>query len=220
MNIAKQCSKKEQNNYYNASGSNQYRSPVQSNAGDIKLYHMSFSTFIFVIRALILSASVSLLFSFFIQSHCRAVWIHEKSIASIWGLAGSLPGAPGRAVSEKAVKPTLWSSCSMCRSLRWILSKIEAHHVVTVLFFSLSPPLFTHSLVSCYLALNRTADELGIEFMGKTTFFFFHWLLSIFRVPYVCEIPHTNTHTIQHNKATHLGKLMRASRHGNTVVVN
>lgn len=42
---------------------------------------------------------------------------------------------------------------------------------------------------------------------------------SIFHVPHMCQTPHTK-HTIQHNKAAHLGKLMWASCHGNTVAVN
>lgn len=50
-----------------------------------------------------------------------------------------------------------------------------AHHVVTVLALSLSPLLPPHpphpSIPSCSPALNGAADELGIEFMGKSTFF-------------------------------------------------
>lgn len=102
--------------------------------------------------------------------------------------------------------------------LRWILrKKTEAHHVVIILCsVSLS---FPRPHFSCYPALNGTADELGIEFMGKTTF---HWLCRVLNLS-VCltsvKYCIQNTHN-QHNKAAHLGKLMWASRHGNTVVVN
>lgn len=87
-------------------------------------------------------------------------FLHSKPLLAVWiqnsecitgkhtkhlGLAGSLPGAQGRNMSEKAVKTTLWSSCSMRLCLKWILSKTEAHHVVTVLS-PLSPCLSIPSL--------------------------------------------------------------------------
>lgn len=222
MNIEKLCLETEENNYCNASGSNQYTSPVQSNVNDIKLYDMSFFNFYFHDPSFNPLSPRIFVVWFLHSKPLLAVWIQNSE--SIMGkhtkhlrLTGSLPGAQGRAMSEKAVKPTLWSSCNTCLYLKWILSKTEAHHVVTVLSPSLCvypfPPFF-----SCYLALYGTADELGIEFMGKTTF---HWMCGMLDLSCAfASVKYHTKHTIHHNKAAHLGKLMWASRHGNTVVVN
>lgn len=113
--------------------------------------------------------------------------------------------------------------------LMWILTKMEAHQtlncfILLSLFSLLLPtlPLFFSLMPS----LNGAADELGIEFMGKTTFLsFFHWLhspLSLSRPLRPVKAPHTVTKTAQSctTRPLTLGKLMRAGRHGNTVVVN
>lgn len=109
MNIEKLRLETEENNYCNASGSNQYKKPVQSNVSDIKLYDMSFSTFIFTIPPLILSAPISLLFSFFVQSHCRLCefWVCRGAYQT-WRAGWLITWC-----QKEPSHPTLWSSCTM-----------------------------------------------------------------------------------------------------------
>lgn len=71
-----------------------------------KLYDMSFPTFIFMILPLILSAPYlcCFLFQFKATVGCANSKCSEKYTKHL-GLAGSLPAAQGRAMSEKAIKP-------------------------------------------------------------------------------------------------------------------
>lgn len=173
-----------------------------------------------MILPLILSAPTSALFSCFNQSHCRLCKFRasRKSIPRLagWLITWCKRGSRVRKSQQSQLYSVVAPSVS---PLRWILwgKKTEAHHVVIILCsVSLS---FPHPHFSCYPALNGAADELGIEFMGKTTF---HWLCRVLNLS-VCltsvKYCIQNTHN-QHNKAAHLGKLMWASRHGNTVAVN
>lgn len=173
-----------------------------------------------MILPLILSAPTSALFSCFNQSHCRLCKFRasRKSIPRLagWLITWCKRGSRVRKSQQSQLYSVLAPSVS---PLRWILwgKKTEAHHVVIILCsVSFS---FPHPHFSCYPALNGAADELGIEFMGKTTF---HWLCQVLNLS-VCltsvKYCIQNTHN-QHNKAAHLGKLMWASRHGNTVVAN
>lgn len=70
------------------------KGPVQSNVSDIKLYDMSFSTFIFYDPTLILSALLIFVVRFLHSKPRRAVCTQSgKSKASNPRQAGSLPGA-------------------------------------------------------------------------------------------------------------------------------
>lgn len=61
---------------------------------------------------------------------CVCVCVMENSKKP--GLSASLPGAPGREPCQREPSKQLYGVVVACLSLRWIFSKVEAHHVVTV----------------------------------------------------------------------------------------
>lgn len=70
--ILKSCLETGENNYCDAPGSNRYKSPVQSNFSDIKLYDVSFNFYFHDSSSNPPPlTSISLLFSVCIWSHCR-----------------------------------------------------------------------------------------------------------------------------------------------------
>lgn len=167
----------------------------------------------------------------FFSPHLKPWWVFNvcRKAHQAWqaGWAHYLVHRGGRAMSV----PTLWSTCTMCDSLRWFLNKTEPLlHCNCCILRSVSlfssllpslPPLFT-----CFLLVNGAADELGIEFMGKTMSQKLSSLTgSVCHVIYICKKKK------QHNKTLHSSttrpsslerekmKMSKASHHGNTSVV-
>lgn len=108
----------------------------------------------------------SLWVSVCIWSHCSLQNFRESctSISNIWSRLAHYKVQTEKLCVRKAVKRTLQGGCIMILYLsNEFLSYLEVHREIIV-FFCLYLPL-------CCLTLDGPADELGIEFMGETTFF-------------------------------------------------
>lgn len=123
----------------------------------------------------------------------------QKSIASIEGWLAHYLVHKGEPCQRKPSNPTLWSGCSMFVSRRWLLSKIESHHVVNVVFSSLSPlslpvypfpPPFSHALrywmeQRMNLGSSSWVRQLSIDCVRSA---------QSFMPLYACETVRTKTH--------------------------
>ena len=103
-------------------------------------------------------------------------------------------------------------------SQRWLFGKMAAHHVVTVPFSSLF--LLLCLPASCLASGPWTEQWMNLGSSSWVRHLFPFFSSSTVLNHSCAKQPHTQEHTIQHNKAAHLGKLMWASLHGNTAVVN
>lgn len=176
------------------------KATLQSNICGRKLHDMSsLTSSFFLIPLLIFSTPPYRCLCVFIWSlsELRLSWWR---IPSVWGSPAHYTVQGQAGVSART--QTTFMLWMFLLPNGFFLSFLFSH-------VSLYPPQHYHHHHHHHLssALNGTADELGIEFMGKPTF---HWLCDALNLSFASawKKPHTHTRTILHNKAAHLGKLL------------